>query len=273
MIEKMRRIDIAAVTVLLLFAASLRIIGMSFGQLHPDYFPSYAPYGMAHEQSPIHPDEFFNVSIPVNMALRNRLNPEFFNYPSFIINANFVLFHLTDSLDGLSLEDRGEHNLRVFAGHHLYVFSRMYSVIGGMITLASCYAITRVLAGRYAALCAGLLIASCYTLVQHSHYVKPGSLATGWMMLAAWVSVVALYTRRRTSRVRFYILAGAITGLAATTRYNTLQRAGCGSLCVRRWPCSALSSPDEANVALFHNSLVDYANRVLRGKSLHYSGL
>ena len=222
MIEKMRRIDIAAVTALLLFAASLRIIGMSFGQLNPDYFPSYAPHGMMHEQSPIHPDEFFNVSIPVNMALRNRLNPEFFNYPSFIINANFVLFHLTGAIESLSLEDREDHNLRVYSAHHLYVFSRMYSVAGGMIALASCYAITRFLAGRFAALCAGLLVASCFTLVQHAHYIKPGSLATGWMMLAAWASVVALYSPRRRSRVRFYMLAGAITGLAATTRYNAL---------------------------------------------------
>ena len=195
---------------------------MSYGQLNPDCFPSYAPYGMAHEQLPIQPDEFFNVSIPVNMALRNKLNPEFFNYPSFIINVNYVLFHLTGSLEGLSLVNREKHNLRAYAGHHLYVFSRMYSVFGGLIALASSYALTRILAGRYAALYAGLLVASCFTLVQHSHYIKPGSLATGWMTLAAWASVVALFARRRTRRVRFYILAGAITGLAATTRYNAL---------------------------------------------------
>lgn len=218
----MRSIDWLAVTILLLFGAGLRIIGISYGQLNPEYFPSYAPFGMAHEQLPIQPDEFFNVSIPVNMALRNRLNPEFFNYPSFIINVNFVLFNLTGSLDGLSLINRETHNLRAYAGHHLYVFSRMYSVFGGLIALASSYALTRILAGRYAALYAGLLVASCFTMVQHSHYIKPGSLAAGWMMLAAWASVVALFARRRTSRVRFYILAGAITGLAATTRYNAL---------------------------------------------------
>ncbi len=218
----MRATDWLAATCLLLFAAGLRITGMSYGHLNPDYFPSYAPFGMAHEQLPIQSDEFFNVSIPVNMALRNKLNPEFFNYPSFIINVNYVLFHLTGSIDGLSLENREKHNLRAYAGHHLYVFSRLYSVIGGMIALASSYAISRILAGRYAALFAGLLVASCFTLVQHSHYIKPGSLATGWMMLAAWAAVVALFARRRTNRLRFYLLAGAITGLAATTRYNAL---------------------------------------------------
>ena len=82
----MRRIDWLAATALLLFAAALRILGISYGGLNPAYFPSYAPFGMTHEQLPIQPDEFFNVAIPVNMILRNQRNPEFFEYPSLIMN-------------------------------------------------------------------------------------------------------------------------------------------------------------------------------------------
>ncbi|MCY3834541.1 MAG: glycosyltransferase family 39 protein [Chloroflexi bacterium] len=218
----MRALDWGSAAILLLFAAGLRIIGISYGHLNPEYFPSYAPYGMTHEQLPIQPDEFFNVSIPVNMALRNRRNPEFFNYPSFIINTNFVLFRLTGSLDGLSFAEREGRNLRNFAAFPLYVFSRSYSVFGGLIALACVYSICRIVAGRYAALCAGLLVAVCFTLVQHGHYIKPGSLATGWMMLATWASVVALHSHRRAERERFYALAGVFTGLAVTTRYNAL---------------------------------------------------
>ena len=59
----MRPIDWIAVTALLLFAAGLRMIGISYGQLNPDYFPSTAPLGMVHEQAPIQPDEFFNDNI------------------------------------------------------------------------------------------------------------------------------------------------------------------------------------------------------------------
>ena len=216
----MRPIDWAAVTALLLFAAGLRIIGISYGQPNPDYFPSTAPFGMVHEQLPIQPDEFFNVSIPVNMALRNRLNPEFFNYPSFIINTNFVLLHLTGALENLSLADREGYSLRAYAGFPLYVMSRMYSVYGGLLMVACAYAISRLTAGRYAALCAGLLVAVTYTLVQHAHYIKPGSLATGWMMLAAWACMASLYTQRTDRRERLYVLAGMVTGLAITTRYN-----------------------------------------------------
>ena len=218
----MRRIDWLAVTVLLLFAAGLRILGISFGRLDPVYFPSYAPFGMVHEQIPIHPDEFFNVGVPVNMALRNRLNPEVFYYPSFIINTNFVLIQLTGALKGQSLADREGKSLRAFADFPLYVFSRMYSVFGGMLQVASAYAITRMTANRFAALSAGLLVAVSYTLVQHAHYIKPGSLATGWMMFAAWACFAALHARGQGRRKLLLLLAGVVTGLAATTRYNAL---------------------------------------------------
>lgn len=218
----MRRIDWLAVTVLLLFAASLRILGISYGRLDPEYFPSYVPFGMVHEQLPVQPDEFFNVAIPVNMIMRNRRNPEFFNYPSFIINSNYILYQLTNAIDGWTLEQRNDRSLRAFADYPLYVFSRMYSVVGAMLQVACAYAIAKLVAGRYAGLCAGLLVAVSVTLVQHAHYIKPGSLATAWMMLTAWLCIAALYARRSRQRAVLYVLAGIATGLAATTRYNAL---------------------------------------------------
>ncbi len=216
----MRRIDWLAVTLLLLFAVGLRIIGISHGQLAAAHFPSYAPFGMTHEAMPIQPDEFLSVSIPVNMLLRDRLNPGFFNYPSFIINSNYALLRLTGAADGWSLSQREGYNLRAYADFSLYVFSRMYSVFGSMITVACAYAISRIVAGRYAAICAGLLVTVSYTLVQHAHYIKPASLATGWMMLAAWACVASLAARRERKRSRMYLAAAIFAGLAATTRYN-----------------------------------------------------
>ncbi len=218
----MRRVDWLAVAVLLLFAAGLRLIGISHGQPNPEWFPSYAPYGMTHEQLPIQPDEFYSVAIPVDMALRGRLNPGFFQYPSLIVNSNWLLFRLTGALDGLSLADREGRTLRAYAEFSLYVFSRMYSVAGGLLMVACAYSMTRLFAGRYAALCAGLLVAVSYTLVQHAHYIKPGSLATGWMTLAAWAAVASLHSRRAREQRRLYLLAGAVAGLATTTRYNAL---------------------------------------------------
>lgn len=216
----MRRIDWAPVTLLLLFAAALRIIGISYGGLNPDYFPSYAPYGMAHEQLPVHTDEYVTVATPVNMALRGWLDPNFFEYPSFLINSSLVMFTLTDSLRDYSLARRDGRSLRNYAEHRLYVFARIFSFAGGMLQVVCAYAMARLLAGRYAALCGGLLVAVCYTLVQHSHYIKPGPLATGWMMLAAWASLAALRSSRPRVRQWLLVLAGIACGLAATTRYN-----------------------------------------------------
>ncbi|MCY4020687.1 MAG: phospholipid carrier-dependent glycosyltransferase [Chloroflexi bacterium] len=216
----MRRIDWLAVTMLLLFAAGLRIVGIGYGWLEPEYFPSYAPYGMAHEQLPVNPDSFHNVAIPVEMSLKRRLNPEFFNYPSLIINSNFVLYQLTGATRGLALEDRDGQTLRNYAAFPLYVFSRIYSVLGGLVMVACAYATARILAGKFAALCAGLLVGCSYSLVVHAHYVKPSIPATAWMMVAIWACAACLYSRGIRWRERMYILAGIATGLAASTFYN-----------------------------------------------------
>ena len=216
----MRPIDWLAVTILLLFAAALRIVGIGFGQPNPEFFPSYAPYGMVHERLPLHPDEFYTVALPFEMGLRKRLNPEFFNYPAFLINANLALYHLTGALEGAQLADREGALLNSYAPFSLYALSRAYSVFGSLLAVACAYAIARLLSGPFAAICAGLLVAVSYTLVQHAHYIKPGTLAGGWMMLAAWASLVALLAGQGRSRFRFYLLACGAAGLAATTRYN-----------------------------------------------------
>ncbi len=216
----MRPHDWLSVVLLLLFAASLRIIGMSYGKLEPEYFPSYAPFGMVHEQLPVNPDSFLNVAIPINMALRNSLNPEFFNYPSFIINMNYLVNHLTGALEELSLADREGSTFRNYAGFPLYVMARIWSVLGGMLMVACTYAIGRIVSGRFAAMSAGLLVAVSFTLVTHAHYVKPSSLATGWTLVAMWACTAALYSSRQKWRERLYFGAGVVTGLAASTFYN-----------------------------------------------------
>ena len=218
----MRPVDWWAVVMTLLFAAALRIIGIGHGQLNPAYFPSYASKGMTHELLPVQPDEFLSVGIPVDMALRDSWNPRFFEYPNFIVNVSRVLLHLTGSLDGLSLDDRAGSTLREYAPFSHYVAARMFSVFGGLLMTACAYAICRMVAGRYAALLSALLVASSFTLVQHAHYIKPGSLAAGWMAVSAWAGIASLYARRWRSRHLLYLLACAVTGLAATTRYNAV---------------------------------------------------
>ncbi len=154
------------------------------------------------------------------MALRNRLNPEFFLYPSFIINTNYLLFRLTGSTDGLSLDDRVGLPVNTYAAFPLYVMSRIFGVFSGLVMVACAYSVSRILSGRYAAICAGLLVATSFTLVTHAHYVKLSTPAAAWMMLAIWACVASLYCRNANWRHRLYLLAGAACGLAASTLYH-----------------------------------------------------
>ncbi len=223
MSKKLNCTDWFFITVLLLFAAGLRITGISYGQPDPRYAPSTHPQQMIHGQTPMQPDEYLSVSIPLEMLVRGQLNPGFFEYPSFITYTNYFVFGITGAAEGVSPENRAGVGLREYAPFPLYVLSRMYSVFGGMLIVAAVYASTRLAAGRLAALSAALLAAVSFTLVQHSHYIKPGMLPSGFMMVAVWASFAALYTRNRRRRVRMYLLAGAFTGLATTTRYNAVS--------------------------------------------------
>ncbi len=223
MSKQLNRTDWVFITALLLFAAGLRITGISYGQPDPHYAPSTHPQQMIHGQTPMQPDEYLSVSIPLEMLVRGRLNPGFFEYPSFITYTNYFVFGITGATEDISPENRAGVGLREYAPFQLYVLSRMYSVFGGMLIVAAVYATTRLAAGRFAALSAALLAAVSFTLVQHSHYIKPGMLPSGFMLVAVWASFAALYTRNQRRRMRMYLLAGAVTGLATTTRYNAVS--------------------------------------------------
>ncbi|MDQ7036698.1 MAG: glycosyltransferase family 39 protein [Anaerolineae bacterium] len=217
----MRLIDYAVVILVLLFAMALRISGTAtFGALDEQNLPSSAPYDMLHIQAPLQPDEYLLVALPYDMTLKQRSNPQFFEYPSGIMYLNYVLYQMTGTLDGVTLADRDGVNLRTIAPFSLYFFSRLYSVLAGVIAVACAYGILRRVSGRFAALMAALLLATSFILVQHAHYIKPGTPSAGLMMLALWASVMALYSRKLQSTYSFYIASGMLTGAAATVRYN-----------------------------------------------------
>lgn len=217
----MRQMDYAAMIIVLLFAMALRISGTAtFGALDDQYLPSTVPYDMLHIQTPLQPDEYLLVAIPYEMSLTRRLNPQFFEYPSGIMYLNYVLYQATGAVENITQADHVGANLRTLAPFSLYFFSRLYSVLAGVISVACAYGILRCVSGRFAALMAALLLATSFILVQHAHYIKPGTPSAGLMMMALWASVMALYTRKLKTAYRLYIFSGILTGAAATVRYN-----------------------------------------------------
>lgn len=206
------------VVALLLLAAALRFTGITFGQPDPAYTPSDAAAGLLPLETPMHPDEYFFVGIPMQMAVSRYPNPKFYESPSFTINVNFITFLLTGSgsqIDPATLPMVGQRRIAPFPA---YVVGRVHIALAGILTVAAVYATARWLGGRYAAAAAGLLAAVSVTLVQHSHYALPSMDATAWAAICAWASVAALHQRRPGGWL--FALAGAAAGLAATSRYN-----------------------------------------------------
>lgn len=212
----MRRSEIVFTTLLLLLAAALRLTGIAYGAPEMALHPSDAARNFLPLETPIHPDEYFYVAIPLDMLSKRTLNPDFFENPSFLIYADFVTYALTGAGQGLTPESFRGENQRQFAPFPLYVIGRVYSALGGLLAVAGTYGAARLLGGRFAALCAGLLAAVSLPLVQHAHYATTSSLASGFTMLAVWAALV--FWRR--GGARWLLLAGAAAGLATANRYN-----------------------------------------------------
>lgn len=201
---------------LLLLAAALRIIGLDFGQPDMGRFPTDATQNYLPLETPIHPDEYFYVAIPVQMLTQRRLNPEFYENPSFLINLDTVTYLLT-GWPQRTPEDLHGVNQRQFAPFPLYVIGRVYSMLGGMLAVAGATATGRLLAGSRAGFAAGIIVAVALPMVQHAHYATTSSLAAGFVSVAIWASLIVI---KCPHKKRWLLLAGVAAGLAAGNRYN-----------------------------------------------------
>ncbi|NPV67267.1 MAG: phospholipid carrier-dependent glycosyltransferase [Anaerolineae bacterium] len=217
---------LAFVVLLLLFAAGLRIPGITYGQPDPAYFPSYARNQTLSPNSAFHPDEFHQVSKPLQMLLRRQLHPQFFENPNFLINLNFVTYWLTNAEDGLTLADREnidgtdqDIGAREYAPFRLYVQTRYFSALGGLLAVAGAFALGKQLSGHpFGGAIAGLLTAVSLPMVQHAHYATTSSLAAGFAAVSAWAALATL--RENQGQRGLLVLSGIMAGLAAGCRYN-----------------------------------------------------
>jgi len=200
----------------LLFASALRIAGLSFGQTDAQYNQSLHP--MLHMQAPLHPDEYFYVSIPLEMRASGRANPQFFENPSLLINLNYITYFITGTPYTSAIFERDDAGRRSYAAFPLYLIGRVYSMLGGVLAVAAGYGLARLMMKNLAASLSALLMAMSYPLIQHSHYATTSSLAAGFTMLCLWACAVTL--KQRQPRLRFFLLAGIAAGLAAGSRYN-----------------------------------------------------
>src|SRR5690606_13047121 len=106
--------------------------------------------------------------------------------PSFLMNLNFFTILLTNSVEGLTYEDIQGVSERSITPFPLYIVSRTYSVLGGIVGVAAIYATARRISGHQGAMGAGLLAATAFPLVQHAHYMTTNSIAMGFVSVAIW---------------------------------------------------------------------------------------
>ncbi len=202
---------------ILLLAGAVRFIGITHGQPNPADFPSLSAKNLIHEQTPLHPDEYLFVSIPLEMKVTGNLRHQFYDTPSFLINLNYALYWMTGTGNERSAVDWTGYNRRYYAGFPLYVMSRTIATMAGVFAVAVTMAVTRqVFRERISVLVSGGLVAVSFTLVQHSHYGTTNQLALAFGMLSVWASFRAM----QKCDWRWLMLSGIALGFAVGNRYN-----------------------------------------------------
>lgn len=228
-----------------------------------------------------HPDEIFLVAFPLGF-LSGDLNPHHFHYPSlhfYALGAVYGTLYLLDLLGGHAdaLYDWvALHGL--FQPERLRDAARWVSVAYSIGTVASTAALAdRVYGSRrrqaglpdargdggLAAVIAGLLMAVNVLHVRQTPVASVDTAMTFWFTAAVWAGT-RLVDHRGT---RDYVLAGALVGLAAGTKYPGAACAGAiaaahlqsrrGALDRRLWIAGATSAI--AFVAVSPFVLLDFA--------------
>jgi hypothetical protein len=154
------------------------------------------------------PDEEVMVGRSVHIALEHSLDPLFYNYPPLA----FYLFAAAAATAGL------------VPGHPLgpatqvdpstaYLAARAVSALAFAAAVALVFATRSAADGRAGGFVAALCLALAPLAVREAHFATTDTLAMTLVAAAIWAG------RRAASR-RAFLLAGALAGLAAATRYT-----------------------------------------------------
>ena len=193
---------------IVLFAAGLRLVGIDFGR----------PYVY-------HPDEGFIVQPALNIVRTGDLDPHAYTYPSGLMYAEAALVAVLRPVTGLPIDttrvqpigqmsDRGPSDLRPEQFTYDLAGRILVALMGALSVLFAGLAGTRI-AGPVAGLAAAAFLAIMPLGVVNAHYLTtdvPTSFA-----VAACLWLTAEGTRRGP---RWFIAAGVVAGIAASTKYN-----------------------------------------------------
>ena len=195
--------------VVLLLALALRAWGLGFG----------LPFAYAR------PDET-EIAGPAVGFLSGDLRPPFFQWPTLFTYAVALMYAVYGGLAGAltgfaSLADFAESRRESIAPFLLA--GRLLSMSMGAVTVWGVYAIGRRAFDDTVAIVAALFLAVAFLHVRDSHFGVTDVAMTGLVVLA----VLAVLRWRDAPGIRRAIVAGAMTGLAGSTKYNGLGASLC----------------------------------------------
>jgi len=192
------------VPALLVLALIVRAWGLGFG----------LPFGYAR------PDETA-IAGPAVGFLSGDLRPPFLQWPTLFSYVTAFLYVIYGWLLGpiigyATLADFADSRYQSLAPF-LYI-TRGLSMTMGVVTVWAVYALSRRVFDGAVAWAAALFIALAYLHVRDSHFGVTDVSMTALVVL----TVLAITRWTATGRVRYAALAGAVAGLAASTKYNGL---------------------------------------------------
>lgn len=198
----MRRSERLFLTAILLAGAALRFWGLTFGIPHPE----------------TRPDET-TIVITATGLLYAGLNPHFFHWPSlefYVVSAIYRLGWEIGHLRGLyRLKFDMFKDAAVHAGPFLMV-PRVLAAAAGVATIWLVYKLIDRLFDRLTALTAAFFVAVAFLHVRDSHFGVTDVPMTA-LVVAALLALAGAVADP--ARVRRWAMSGALSGLAASTKY------------------------------------------------------
>ncbi len=187
-----------------LLALLARIIGFSWGLPNAGRWGSY------------HPDESSRQIVSaVASVVGGDLNPHFFSYPSLPVYATSAIYLVMSAL-GLTTP-AAPSPYPWSSVRDILVAGRAFSVLCGAGTAVCVWGMAREVGLRRGAIGAGVLLALCPGLVQHSHFATVDVPATFFVSACLWATLRAA---NHPTQTKWWIWSAILAGLATGTKYN-----------------------------------------------------
>jgi hypothetical protein len=199
----MRRRERLFLTAILIAGAALRVWGLTFGLPH----------------SETRPDET-TIVITATGLLYGGLNPHFFHWPSlefYLVSAIYRIGWEIGHLRGLYRLKFDMYKDAAVRATPFLLVPRVLSVLAGVATIWLVYKLVDRLFDRLTAITSAFFVAVAFLHVRDSHFG-----VTDVPMTALVVAALVALSRAadNPTRVRGWALCGALSGLAASTKYN-----------------------------------------------------